>query len=269
MPLPNSLPWMESVDAKMIRAHEHLHLFIEEVDQYLSTIHPQPILKSAPGRPNPCLMLIPNDYIPPIRLSAIAGDCIHNMRSALDNLICGLAITEDRACNCKDTKFPYTENEADWIANSPSRLKGIPAKALPILRDLQPWCNATKPNPLLMLNKLSNMDKHRHCAFGLAFAQDATFRIACIDGSAIEIWPKGRMFLGDVLTFDVPVPTHMIANPARFQASGTFVINFSNEGPWGKHHVSDVLFRCFDYIEKRHSSTQAILQRVLPPSNAT
>jgi len=38
MPMPNSLPWMESVDAKMIRAHEHLQMFDWELTEYLSTV---------------------------------------------------------------------------------------------------------------------------------------------------------------------------------------------------------------------------------------
>jgi len=79
-----------------------------------------------------------NDYVPPIRLSSIVGDCIHNMRAALDNLVCGLALTLDPACNCKDTKFPFTENESDWTANSPIRLRGVPPEAVNILRALQP-----------------------------------------------------------------------------------------------------------------------------------
>ena len=134
MPLPNSLPWMESVDAKMIRAHEHFETLTREVNEYLSNATLIKYLKTAPNRPNPWLVVRANDYVPPIRLSVIAGDCIHNMRSALDNLICGLALTLDRACHCKNTKFPFTENELDWKANSAKRLTGVPAEAIEILR---------------------------------------------------------------------------------------------------------------------------------------
>ncbi|MBV9760029.1 MAG: hypothetical protein JO340_05650 [Acidobacteriaceae bacterium] len=47
MPVPNSLAWMESVDAKMIRAHEHLETFAREADEYLWTIRLKMYLKSA------------------------------------------------------------------------------------------------------------------------------------------------------------------------------------------------------------------------------
>jgi hypothetical protein len=82
---------MESVDAKMIRAHQHLETLEKEISEYLSTIKPMIVLKTAAKEPWPWLVMWVNDYIPPIRLSVLLGDCVHNMRSALDNLICGLA----------------------------------------------------------------------------------------------------------------------------------------------------------------------------------
>lgn len=234
MPLPNSLPWMESVDAKMIRAHEHLETFARELDEYLSTIKLQMYLKSAPGQPHPWLVVHANDYIPPIRLSAIAGDCIHNMRSALDNLVCGLALTVDPACKCKETNFPFTENEPDWTANSQTRLPGVPKEACGIIRQLQPWGDPIIPNPLLILNKLSNMDKHRYCAFSLAYSRDTAFRVHCLDGTMVDVWPKDALYLGEVQTFTVPVLPSLIGESARVEAKGTFVVTFRDEGPWGR-----------------------------------
>jgi hypothetical protein len=251
MPLPNSLPWMESVDAKMIRAHEHYETFAREIDEYLSAMKLGMYVKSARDRPNPWLVISANDYIPPIRLSAIAGDCIHNMRSALDNLVCGLALTIDHGCNCKNTKFPFTENEPDWTANAPTRLGKIPVQAGEIIRRLQPWCDPAEPNPLLMLNKLSNMDKHQFCAFSLAYSQDSVFRIYCLDGSIVEIVPKEQLHLGQTHTFPLPVHSSRVGHTARVEARGTFVITFRKDGPWGDLHVTSILHRCFDHIEKK------------------
>jgi hypothetical protein len=90
MPLPISLPGMESVDAKMIRAHAQIETLEREINDYLSTIKIKIFLKHEPG---PCLVMIGADYIPPPRLSVLIGECVHNMRGALDNLVCGLART--------------------------------------------------------------------------------------------------------------------------------------------------------------------------------
>ena len=124
MPMPNSLPWMESVDAKMMRAHEHLETLERETSEYLSTIKSTVVLKTAPNEPWPWLVMWVNDYIPPIRLSVLLGDCVHNMRSALDNLICGLARTVDPSGACKGTAFPYSENEKAFDANMKRDLAG-------------------------------------------------------------------------------------------------------------------------------------------------
>jgi hypothetical protein len=126
MPVPNSLPWMESVDAKMIRAHEHLEVLGQELTEWLTSIDITIVPKWSPDILNPWLVTYPSDYIPPIRLNAIVGDCVHNMRSAPDNLICGLALTLDRMCTCKDTKFPFTQSEAEWPTAAQSCVSGVP-----------------------------------------------------------------------------------------------------------------------------------------------
>ncbi len=58
------------------------------------------------------------------------------------------------------------------------------------------------------------------------------------------------MYLGDVQTFNIPVPSSLVGHSAGVEATGTFVIIFRDEGPWGELHVADVLHRCFDHIEK-------------------
>ena len=154
MPLPNSLSWMESVDAKMIRAHEHIEALGRAGMEYLASIKIKLYLKTAPHLPNPWLVAVASDYIPPMPLSAILGDCIHNMRAALDNLVCGLARTQDRLCTCEDTAFPYTQNEADWNASIQATLAGVPKPAKKIIKSVQPWRAIwTMPNPLVMLEQ--------------------------------------------------------------------------------------------------------------------
>ena len=84
---------MESIDAKMIRAHEHLEVLNREILDYLSTLKITMVLKTAPTEPHPWLVIWANDYIPPMRLSVLLGDCVHNMRATLDNVVCGLRLT--------------------------------------------------------------------------------------------------------------------------------------------------------------------------------
>ena len=47
------------------------------------------------------------DSIPPIRFGVLLGECVFNIRSALDNLVCGLIRTADSHAPCKNTQFPH------------------------------------------------------------------------------------------------------------------------------------------------------------------
>lgn len=251
MPLPNSLPWMESVDAKMLRAHEHIEALGRASMEYLASIRIHQYLKTDPHLPNPWLNIVASDYIPPMSLSAMLGDCIHNMRAALDNLVCGLARTQDQFCTCKDTAFPYTRDPAGWNDSVQTVLKGVPKPAQKIIKSVQPWCDPTAPNPLLMLNKLSNIDKHRHCNFGLAYSRDTMFRIYCNDGRVLEIRPKESLYLGEFHSFPLPIGASLVAvGGTRVESSATLVITFQEEGPWSDMPTMQVLQNCFDYIQR-------------------
>lgn len=252
MPLPNSLPWIESVDAKMIRAHEHLEMLERESLEYLSTIKPTMVLKTAPDARWPWLVMWVNDYIPPIRLSVLLGDCVHNMRSALDNLVCGLARTVDPSCACKGTKFPYRQNETDFDANVNQDLSGVPIEAQKIIKQLQPWCDTSRvPNPLLMLNKLSNIDKHRSCNFALAYNRNAGFRVHGNDGGILEISCHEPLYLGEPQTITLPISPASVTPSARVEASGTFVLSLREEGDWADLSIIQILQQCFDHVERQ------------------
>jgi hypothetical protein len=249
MPLPNSLPWMESVDAKMIRAHEHLEALEREIKDYLSTIKVEMVLKTAPIEPRPWLVMWANDYIPPIRLSVLLGDCVHNMRSALDNLVCGLAKTVKPDCTCRGA-FPFRKDQNDWNDHFEVDLKGVPLDAQKIIKELQPWHDPSKANPLLILNKLSNDDKHRTCNFTLAYTQNAVFRIHGNDGTITDIAYNEPIYLGEVQTVVLPMSPAAVMPSARVEAAGRMVISLRDESIWADAPVENVLRRCFDHVEK-------------------
>jgi hypothetical protein len=249
MPLPNSLPWMESVDAKMIRAHEHIETLGREITEYLSSIDIKMQLMTAPHLPCPWIVFHASDYIPPMRLTTLIGDSVHNMRAALDNLVCSLARTLDRSCSCKGTAFPYRQNEADWNANAQNDLTGVPRPAKKIIKTLQPWVDTT--SPLTILNNLSNIDKHRHCNLALAYSRNTVFRVHCNDGRVLEITAQKPLYLGDIQDFTLPIDPSLVVPSARIQASGTLVLTFQEEGPWADSPIMQVLQDCFGHIERK------------------
>ena len=140
-------------------------------------------------------MIWANDYIPPMRLSVLLGDCVHNMRATLDNVVWGLARTIDPRCTCKGTAFPFRQSEADWNANCDRELAGVPLDAQEIIKALQPWHDST--SPLITLNRLSNTDKHGACNLTLAYNRNAGFRVHGDDGTMTDIACKEPLYLGD------------------------------------------------------------------------
>jgi hypothetical protein len=251
MPRPNSLPWMESADAKMIRARENIEGIAREMNEWFASIKVNIILKTSPESPLPWLVVYAEDYIPPIRLSILVGECVHNMRSAIDNLVCGLALTLKPTCNCRGLAFPLFKDQVGWDKEADRPLKGMPLRAKEAIRQLQPWADTVSPNPLTILNKLSNLDKHRACNFTLAYGRNVNFRVHCNNGAILDVRVNEPFYLGDVHPITLQIDKRLVENGARVESSGTFVLTFREESDWDDIPVMKVLQDCFDHIERR------------------
>jgi len=84
---------MESVDAKMVRAKEHLDTLHAEAGVFFESTKRNFILKS--NGQEAWIVHYIEGSIPPIRLGVLLGECVFDIRSALDNLVCGLIRTAD------------------------------------------------------------------------------------------------------------------------------------------------------------------------------
>jgi hypothetical protein len=98
---------------------------------------------------------------PPIGLATVIGDAVQNMRAALDYLVYELAPPEVRKTG--RTKFPIFTDEQAFKDYAPPMIEGITGDTRDVIERMQPY-NATKTasnDPLAILQKLSNRDKHR------------------------------------------------------------------------------------------------------------
>lgn len=103
---------------------------------------------------------------PPLRLSFIVGDCIHNLRSILDNLVWQLGNLS--GCSTKTLEhiyFPVYETSANFKIKLKA-LNCLPQTAIDLIESLQPYQpyhggNDPHSHPLWILNRLWNDDKHR------------------------------------------------------------------------------------------------------------
>lgn len=112
-----------------------------------------------------CTLQFVIKHPPPLSWSVSIGEIVHNLRSALDHLACQLFRLHAAASDCEDTAFPLLTDDTDagldkWIDK---RLPGLPEAIRAKLRESQPYKrgHAAKQDPLAILNRLSNWDKHR------------------------------------------------------------------------------------------------------------
>jgi hypothetical protein len=155
-------------ELKLDRARNHLQALEYESDAWLDS---KPYrLTEEPGTRRYEKVLFAELLQPvPSRLAPIIGDCVHNLRSALDNLAYELAIAytgEPLPTNIeKSSGFPilFRDNEGSKKRVN-HMIRGMHPEAQAIIRRLQPHRptdNASPADPLWLLNELSNKDKHR------------------------------------------------------------------------------------------------------------
>jgi len=102
---------------------------------------------------------------PTDELNVPLRNCVHDGRSALDNLILQLArknnATEQQL---RQGAFLVANSETQWNRAWRERLGGLPAETVTRVRNVQPFLSAEHPgppHPLGMLHDLWNADKHR------------------------------------------------------------------------------------------------------------
>jgi hypothetical protein len=99
---------------------------------------------------------------PPPYWSAIVGDCVHNLRSSLDLLVCEMIRAEDEPL-ARNSGFVVLGGEAAFTdkfkSGPPGQIKGVPECAVKLIKRAKPYKGAN--NPFWMLHKLDIEDKHK------------------------------------------------------------------------------------------------------------
>jgi hypothetical protein len=100
-----------------------------------------------------------------------AGELIHDVRSALDQLVYALVSENDNDAG-EHTQFPIYDSETNWIRDieerdptrNPSPIRGVTDDEFAFIKAAQPYHLAHKKragHPLMQLLRMSNVDKHR------------------------------------------------------------------------------------------------------------
>ena len=96
----------------------------------------------------------------PETLAAIAGDVVHNLRSALDILICDLVRNADPSFDLHDVCFPFSRNADDLeCALIRANVARAGESAVDLIRAWEPYVGGSAG--LYELHRLDIIDKHR------------------------------------------------------------------------------------------------------------
>jgi hypothetical protein len=136
---------------------------------------------------------------PPITLAPVIGDCLHNLRSALDNLAYELALAHkgERLSRsmANDSAFPMFRTKSAFDDQGKPMIRGIRPEAKTIIEGLQPYYRGYQQDfstsTLWWLRELSNSDKHRLPHLAVATVERITLFFS--DPSAADavefFWP--------------------------------------------------------------------------------
>jgi hypothetical protein len=183
---------LAGVRAKLDRAEEHLAALKDQVSAFLDT-DPYGVREHIDPETGGYSLSIEIRQQPPLLVSVIVGDLIHNLRSALDHLAWQLVLANGRKPS-GSTQFPtfvsepVSEDDArKWAA----RVKGMSPAVVKEIAGMQPYTAGDKArlHSLAILNAFSNEDKHKlplACVAAIAKHERGTAGVAPVRDVEIE-----------------------------------------------------------------------------------
>lgn len=94
----------------------------------------------------------------PFEIGGIIGDAVHNLRAALDLLVCDLVRSNMKQV-VRGNGFPISRTANHFESNSVGKIKGVNRRAERLIRRLKPYEGGN--TPLWILHELDALDKHQ------------------------------------------------------------------------------------------------------------
>jgi len=160
------VPNLDSVHGKIERAEFHAKTLFDEINLWLQS-NPFEIRKVVNGdstRYSIIAYLVGTE--PPIkRWTLMVGDCVHNLRCALDHLVYAIAVHESEKEPPPDERtlmFPITDTPENFIAND-FRIASLSDPVKRAIEGVQPFKrpHTALPPILGLIRDYDNVDKHR------------------------------------------------------------------------------------------------------------
>jgi hypothetical protein len=154
--------------AKIVRGYVHYHALLADVETF-ARVTPNPIIswsRTVVDEDGQTWNAIVCDEVlqPPLELGLVAGDSLHNFRTALDHLVCALVRSTGRDPK-RSNQFPIQVDppDADARKRMQRNLVRVPLVAQRRIEALQPFHDPSseRSSALDLLAFLDNTDKHQ------------------------------------------------------------------------------------------------------------
>lgn len=148
---------------KIARAHEHLKALEREIQAFARS-RPCAVVSDFDPKTGEKFWRVQGDPAPPpVTLSPIIGDALYNFRSALDHLVWQL-IEANGETPSEQSAFPISKTAESFKRYGRPKIKGMTPTAQTAIERYQPYhgVNPYREERLLWLDRLCNIDKHRH-----------------------------------------------------------------------------------------------------------
>ncbi len=165
--------------------------------------------------------------------SAVIGDCIQNLRSALDHMVWQLAPKTARLTTPTALEFPIFGDSKKYAEGATTRIGSLPGAARKIIDSVQPFHKGSEyiGDPLWQLHTLSNIDKHRRLHVG-----DVSLEAINLDvrGKRLQtVWqatpPAVRARRGMVLARIAEAEVRRFGEPSRVQVQPSAFLTIAFE----------------------------------------
>jgi hypothetical protein len=246
---------LDGVRQKLVRAEEHLAPIKAEIETCLENCS---VLSERDPDVNSRFHFTLSFPAPSLRLGVIIGECLYDLRSALDHIVWQLVLRNGVTPN-HENMFPICLTP-DGFARSvkKNRLRGVSVPAHALIESLQPYktpATDTHLHPLWVLNQLMNIDKHR--ALTLAAIRSGKNDVSFIgeDGRIIE---DGDRFITSKIPEILRDGTHVVIDAPDIPEPEKVSVQFKTQlfvafedAPVTDLEVNTIMNGVFKFVKNR------------------
>ncbi len=154
---------LEHIEAKLERAEEHINQLNVEVEALLDSAPYRSIPHDDPQALDDFERMLSRIRVPP-RISVLAGEAIHQTRSALDHIASALVLVNKHQTN-RETQFPiykYRPSHEKESLRYEEHMRGMSWSAKALIDGFQPFKVGSdwESHPLSILKALDNFNRH-------------------------------------------------------------------------------------------------------------